>query len=130
MQVALREAQLEPQECNVGEVLQRVARSVQDTCHSVGVVLDIPGQPAAGSKGVMPAAQSTEAPIAGSRAALSSRTTPKRSVQWADSKAGSRKSAGVSAPALLPPPSRAALAHQQRPAMAGLRACVNSEVCS
>ena len=130
MQAALREAHLEPQECNAWEVLQKVARSVQDTCHSVGVVLDLPWQPAGSSKGLMPAAQSTEAPIAGSTAAPSSRITQRRSVQWADSKADSSRSAGASAPALLPPPSRAALGHQRRPATAGLRACVNSEVCS
>ena len=129
MQAALEEAQLELQECNVGEVLQRAARSMLDTCHSMGVVLDLPAQLAASGEGLMPASQSIKYSTAGGTAALSSRNLHKRSLHWADSKANGSSSAGVNAPALLPPPSRSALAQQRRPAMAGLRACVSSEVC-
>ena len=128
MQAALKEAHLEPQECDVGEVLHRVARSMQDTCHSMGVVLDLPVQLAASSTGLLPASQSAKAPVASSKAALLPSTMQKRSLQWTDSKANSSSSAGVSAPALLPPPSRSALAQQRRPVVPGLRACVNSEV--
>lgn len=129
MQAALKEAQREPQECNVGEVLQRAVRSMQDTCHSMGVVLDLPVQLAASGKGLMPASQSTRDSTPGDTAALSSRILHKRSLQWADSKANGSSSTSGNAPALLPPPSRSALAQQRSPAMAGLRACVSSEVC-
>ncbi len=129
MQAALKEAHLEPQECDVGEVLHRVARSMQDTCHSMGVVLDLPVQLAASSTGLLSASQSAKAPTAGSKTALMPSSMQKRNLQWADSKASSSSSAGVTAPALLPPPSRSFLPQQRTPAVSGLRACVNSEVC-
>ena len=130
MQGALKEAQPVPQECDAGEVLGRVVVSAQDTCRRVGVTLELPEQLAASSHSLAPAPHRTEASLAGSKAALPSHVTQKPSLQSRDSTANSSTSAVRRAPALLPPPSRVALAKQRRPAMTGLKANVNSEVSS
>ena len=130
MQAAHQNSQLELPECDVGKVLKRVATSMHGTCQSVGVTLDLPEQLAASSNSLAGASQSTLLPSAEGRAAPLLSSSQRHSLQRADSKASSNNSAGMSAPALLPPPSRAALAKHKPPAVASLRAHVKSEVCS
>ena len=128
MQDAHQKSQMELPKCDVGKVMGRVAMSMHGTCQSVGVMLDLPEQLAASSDSLTGASQSNLLPSAESRAAPLLSSIQRRSLQRADSKASSNSSAGMSAPALLPPPSRAALAKHKPPAVASLRAHVKSEV--
>ena len=123
-------AAIQPQECCVREVLESVASSMQETCHSVGVTLALPEELQSDSKAPVSAAASLEgshAPAASRTAAAPSSSAHKRSWRWDKSKAASNGS--VAAPALLPPPSRALQAKQRTPGAANLRVAVSFEAC-
>ena len=118
-------------ECYVVEVLQSVGASMQSTCQSLGVEIALPQQLQPSSRGLDLAAIRLKDPAAFSGKAVPSSTAQKAGAQWAhirvDSNSRSSK-AIMSAPALLPPPSR--MASHSMQAAQSLRAGVKAEVCT
>ena len=118
-------------ECYVGEVLQSLGASMQSTCQSLGVDIALPQQLHSSSRGLELAADRLKGPAALSGKAVPSSTAQRASAQWAHSRMDSNfrsSKAIMSAPALLPPPSRAAN-HRMQEAQS-LRAGVKAEVRS
>ena len=118
-------------ECDVVEVLQSVGVSMQSTCQSLGVDIALPQQLQSSSRGLDLAAVRLKDPAAFSSKAVPSSTAQKASAQWAHSRIGSNSRSSkaiMSAPALLPPPSR--MANHGMQEAQSLRAGVKAEVCT
>ena len=116
-------------ECYVAEVLQSVGASMQSTCQSLGVEIALPQQLQSSSRGLQLTAIRLKGPAAFSGKAVPSSTAQRRSAQWAHSRMdsdGRSSKAIMSAPALLPPPSR--MANHRMQEAQSLRAGVKAEV--